>query len=241
MTDSSPNGGTAGSGTESQEEDNEEERPPWAKSDRERAILTQSDREYLLGEKEVSQEAERNTRYRIRRRLKNAIRDLVLIEYALPEEDLEQVFDDLGFSEISGPLMLIYKSYQIREGDLEDGGELFDDALRFAIETVERQRNSKRATIKFHVQREEPEADKIIRKITRGSGDLSDILALAESGGLDDLKEAIDKKENVQMKSRGPVDDRTIMQLVSILESMSDGEEYDYEISFEAAKESPEK
>lgn len=59
-------------------------------ADRERGIFTESDRKFILGEKDLSDQAERNTRYRIRNRLENGIKDLVLANM-LDDSDRKQV------------------------------------------------------------------------------------------------------------------------------------------------------
>jgi len=62
---------------------------------RDRGFLTQDDREYLLGEKEDPPEgsARRQKHHQIRKRLENAIRDFHVIERALPDKDIEQIFE----------------------------------------------------------------------------------------------------------------------------------------------------
>jgi hypothetical protein len=60
--------------------------------ERPRGILSPADRQYLVGEKELSQGAERNTRQRIRERIQNSLFDARLLWEFLPENDLEQIF-----------------------------------------------------------------------------------------------------------------------------------------------------
>jgi len=58
-----------------------------------RGILTHEDREFLAGQKELSQGSERNTRLRIRKRVKQSLSDFKLLWYCLPEKDLELIFN----------------------------------------------------------------------------------------------------------------------------------------------------
>jgi hypothetical protein len=71
-----------------------EEQPAWKNVNRDRGILTQEDRKYLLGKKEVSGQDERNTRYRIRQRIVNSILDMAFIFEEISVEDRIQVFSD---------------------------------------------------------------------------------------------------------------------------------------------------
>lgn len=61
-------------------------------ADRPRGILTPDDRRYLFGEKELTDESERNVRARIRERLFNSLLDFRLLWRLLEDRDLEQVF-----------------------------------------------------------------------------------------------------------------------------------------------------
>lgn len=70
-----------------------EEQPAWKNVNRDRGILTQEDRKYLLGKKEVSGQDERNTRYRIRQRFINSILDIGFI-HKLEEDDKHQIMSD---------------------------------------------------------------------------------------------------------------------------------------------------
>lgn len=64
--------------------------------DRALGILTRSDREYLLGEKEYkSNEAEINKRRDIRNRIKNGILDFELIDRYFPDKDRDKLFSEI--------------------------------------------------------------------------------------------------------------------------------------------------
>lgn len=82
-------------------------------TDRKRGILTKKDREYLLGEYQPEGQDERNTRYRIRQRLKEALADIELISWELSEQELKQVIDSsndmLGERGIWSLLSLAYQ------------------------------------------------------------------------------------------------------------------------------------
>ena len=80
-----------------------EQKPEWKNTERKRGILTEGDRKYLLGEKSLSGQSERNARYRIRQRFIHSLLDLGFI-YELPQKDLEKIFQDerLSNEEIRG-------------------------------------------------------------------------------------------------------------------------------------------
>lgn len=67
----------------------------WNDSDRNQSILTKKEREYLLERRELGSQDKRNTRYRIRNRLINALLDIQILENSnIPNTvlaDLEQV------------------------------------------------------------------------------------------------------------------------------------------------------
>lgn len=58
-----------------------------------RGILTHEDREFLAGQKELSQGSKRNTRLRIRKRVRQSLTDFKLLWYCLPDKDLELIFN----------------------------------------------------------------------------------------------------------------------------------------------------
>jgi len=63
---------------------------------RDPALLTPAQREYLRGETEYEvEQSETNTRYRMRKRIRNSLKDLELLSKELDPEDRKQVFADL--------------------------------------------------------------------------------------------------------------------------------------------------
>ncbi len=64
--------------------------------DRDRGVLSPADREFLLGERELSHEqSRRNAEARIRNRIEDAILDFDLLLHTLSKKDRRQVFDDV--------------------------------------------------------------------------------------------------------------------------------------------------
>jgi hypothetical protein len=63
---------------------------------RDPALLTPAQREYLRGEAEYEvEQSETNTRYRMRKRIRNSLKDLELLSKELDPEDRKQVFAEL--------------------------------------------------------------------------------------------------------------------------------------------------
>lgn len=78
--------------------------PLYRQTDRDRAILTRTDRELLLNEKEYdSEQALRNARHRLREHIRNSLHDIFLIASYLDQDELKQLVD--------------------RQRELDDGGE----------------------------------------------------------------------------------------------------------------------
>jgi len=81
--------------------------PPWEDPDRDRGILTPSDRKYLLGEAKLEGQDERNARYRIRQRITDALYDIILINiYLQQSRDKRQILDNFDTLE---PIEALFK------------------------------------------------------------------------------------------------------------------------------------
>lgn len=83
---------------------------------RPRGFLTDADREYLAGKKDFTDnanpaQAERQQRYRIRERMKNAIIDFKLAAELLGVTDQDQLFEGLMTGELTGDDLLLMEGY----------------------------------------------------------------------------------------------------------------------------------
>lgn len=90
----------------------------WEVPDRGRGIFTKDDRKYLLGEKELSGQSERNIRYRIRERFINSLLDLRLA-YNLSKKDQKKIFsdervlsEDIREASMGVPVILSHSQYR---------------------------------------------------------------------------------------------------------------------------------
>jgi len=63
--------------------------------DREPGMLTYDDREYLLGQKNVSGGSEAQLRQRMRDRVRNALLDFELLLKAMEDRDIQTIFDNI--------------------------------------------------------------------------------------------------------------------------------------------------
>lgn len=149
-------------------------------SDRPRGILTKDDRRYLVGEKELGDQAERDTRYRIRERVKNSLADFELLLY-LRDEDRETVFNDLdhhGLSFIVDTLAFLYRG-------VDDVGEDFDALLSRAIKEVKRRENPERildVSVTIDIEEKTPDAGEVADRLIAGEGTLDDFNYLIVKG-----------------------------------------------------------
>jgi len=115
--------------------------------ERDRGIFTTADREYLLGERELSDQAERNTRHRIRNRLQNGIYDLGLAA-RLRTKDRRQVANDIFTDDFTGDSilydslgLLFHMVTNAEEGDTTKTTEKFEEVLAGVVESVTKQEN----------------------------------------------------------------------------------------------------
>lgn len=64
--------------------------------DRDPGLLTYADREYLLGQKEVDEGAEAQSRQRMRDRVRNGLLDFELLFLSMSKRDINIIFDDVS-------------------------------------------------------------------------------------------------------------------------------------------------
>lgn len=108
---------------------------PWEETDRKRGILTQADREYLLGKKSVSGQDERNMRYRIRQRIVNSLLDIRIIVDYLSMEDMNQIANKEQIANRGILTRIIMLSYDllIQNDTIMDPIEIFEDQVAYAV------------------------------------------------------------------------------------------------------------
>ncbi|WP_135533712.1 hypothetical protein [Halostella pelagica] len=133
---------------------------------RDRGVLTPADRAFLRGETTLrSEQSAYDARYRIRRRLRNAICDLALLfEHAEPR-DREGVFADDALDEaLVDALAFFYLG-------LGDGDRSRKATFLESIYRAERKQADGQCTVSatFDVERTDAPVDEVIEKIERGA------------------------------------------------------------------------
>ena len=104
-------------------------------NERDRGVLSKTDRQYLRGETDYSPKVERNRRTEIRKRIKNGIKDFSVISEKLEERDRKQVFDESD-DPASIKRGMIDAMYFFYLGTLDTRME-FGDLVEEAAETAE--------------------------------------------------------------------------------------------------------
>jgi len=120
------------------------EEPEWKVLDeeRERGILTTADREFLAGKRDLTDQSARDARFRIRKRLKNGIRDLAFAQYFLEDRDRlpisEDLFskDDFAKANISRPISLFFQIVRDQIDEVKDASEAFSQIVEIGIRTA---------------------------------------------------------------------------------------------------------
>lgn len=162
--------------------------------DRPRGILTQADREFLKGKKELSSEqSRRDARYRIRQRLRNAFLDFSILLRNLDRRDREQIFapveefqNGLGdsmnreldrdrISEIMEDVMVskgISDSMAFTYLGIGDANQSFETMLKSAISDAEEERGYvvDNVQITIDIERGQADIEEIVQRFEQGEG-----------------------------------------------------------------------
>ncbi|OIB58041.1 hypothetical protein [Natrialba sp. SSL1] len=176
--------------------------------ERDRGVLTPDDRKFLKGEKEYqSEQSERDARYRIRSRIKDAILDFSILLHHLDRNDREQVFSTYegisGLSnnsdELSGEAFREFvESTMFQNGisdaisffilGIEDTNEPVDSMLETGIEGAEEEKGYlvDEVTVEISVKRKKPELEVLLEKFESGEPLTEDELeAVIRSGEIE--------------------------------------------------------
>jgi hypothetical protein len=151
---------------------------------RERGLLGQSDREYLLNESDVERDSQqaRNIRARIRTRVTNALLDFDLLLDHLEERDREQVFEfspERSMEDFSWTQIGITSSLAFLYDTAKKDNQSFEEWLERGIRRIESSDSDsviELSPVNVSVHIEEPEEidiDEVRRKYRRG--DLGEI------------------------------------------------------------------
>lgn len=162
--------------------------PDWRKVERKRGILTKKDREYLVGDYQPEGQDERNTRYRIRQRIRQSLKDIILISYHLSDEDLRQIMDSKGMTSLQMRELLAL-AYRIQlqllrithAGERDEGfrtmNKYFEASIQAAVEEaleISRAEEADEAVtftvnIDLSIHEERHDLEEIFQKLKGGS------------------------------------------------------------------------
>lgn len=176
---------------------------------RDRGILTKDDRKFLRGEKDFeSEQSVRDTRYRIRKRVRNGLLDFSILLHHLDRNDREQIFeafekpslsiDDGNVSLSPEEFQNVIKKTMLTKGisdslsfvylGVEDAGGSFTGVLESAISEAEEERGYVVEDVKVNIDvtREQPQFEDLIEKFEQGEPlSRSEISQIVRSGELD--------------------------------------------------------
>lgn len=177
--------------------------------ERDRGVLTPDDRRYLRGEKEYANvQSERDVRYRIRKRIHNAILDFSILFHHLQERDRQQVFKrylppdqdkiesgitredfqnlvegSMFANSVSSTIAFLYLG-------ITDLDQSFEPVLTQAIKDAEEERGYlvRKISTSIDIGRREPDVKELASRFTQGeplSKDELEILIRSDEFGID--------------------------------------------------------
>lgn len=189
---------------------------------RDRGILSQADREFLWGLKELSDQSERDARYRIRNRTEDGLRDLRVLNNSLDESDREQVFEKLTPGDLVPVFEFLYKGISDNADDLDDATEFFEmiagTGVRRALIELDPDHVIEEADVDITVDRRSPELEVLKERFEEGEESLAEFHYLLEHS---DVRDTIDESE-ITLRSFQHLYDRGMLDGVSISAGDSD-------------------
>lgn len=167
----------------------------WLEADRKRGILTKNDREYLLGERELEGQDERNARYRIRQRIVQALADLVLIFRELDLDDMDQIANHEQVNVDNTPVALNALAYRLLlyNDNITNHLEQFEEDIIQAVNYGEQPHSEAyiRPKAELDIDRIEYEKEELAEIIQSGDIPIVDAAMFLENYGTDDSRETL--------------------------------------------------
>lgn len=210
--------------------------------ERERGILSQADREYLDGHKELSEQGERDTRYRIRKRVKNAILDFPTVGQ-LSENDIELISEDIKPDNLVDCMIFFYDFLIISSEDMSEAQETFEAILETAIGAWHNFHDEeyiiKRVDINIQIEKQKANLEEITKRYYQDEATIDELNYLLDSDEFDGEKTLVKDRILKHWYKEGGIPDGLVSQ---ILES-SDVDNLDayFELADKAIKEEWEK
>jgi len=132
---------------------------------RPRGMLTQADREFLRGEKDLSDQSTRNTRRRIRNRFYQALLDFSVLWTYLGEDDLELIFEAEDDQKRRAVRRAAQDAIALTILGLWQNDDYYPDRLIYAIQQAAYARN-RSVSVELEIEEERMDApDDILRRL----------------------------------------------------------------------------
>jgi hypothetical protein len=157
---------------DSTSESDDNEMPEWARINRDRGILTKDDRMHLIDEKDLSEQAERNTRYRIRNRLRNSLYDFMFIDQELDNDDLKQATQT---ADNALNIMPVFSS----------------------ITSVEREMRELKADVSLNISRSKPDLEQLYQRLVAGNATIDEFGYYMTVSGREETQELFKELRNL--------------------------------------------
>lgn len=192
----------------------------YARTDRERAMLTKTDRELLLGEKEYdSDQALRNARHRLREHIRNSLLDAYTVSTLIEADELRQIVErqnKLGEEDggnrvqiSSGVLKLAIQLMYVEANQEYDRSfieHVESEVARTVSSVLERESNSIVTEIDVDISvTERGDADEIINDIVHGNPTMSAITKYLLNFGSNHIQKTLREEDTVIETAEGIV------------------------------------
>lgn len=228
------------------EVDDEDQTPMLAPKKRPRGILSQTDREYLCGQKEYKHaQSEANRRQKIRERISNGLQDFSMIWWLLNADERDQIFDEMDsetlFECLSGMIAFSYLGLGKDDDRLE---EVVNRGVYLGANYDPTDRSMGKATdVNTSIDIEyDPDIDELYERLQNGQGDQltpAEIGVLVREGKLEqsDLAQLQSEDEDSQVSAlsaatfvgMGNVDADDVSRVLFVREQDSESNKEDSE------------
>jgi len=146
--------------------------------ERDRGILSKADRAYLRDEKDLSEQGERDTRYRIRNRIKNGIFDFGLVG-VIDEKDRNMIFEEIGPRSAIPVLAFFLNGLVDLSDSINEGKELFEAILENTVLGVFTNRDEdyiiEDVSVDITVDKRKPDLDALVRKYREDEASMDEL------------------------------------------------------------------
>jgi hypothetical protein len=158
--------------------------------DRERGILSKTDREFLRGQnQDISDQAKRDSRYRIRNRVEDALLDFRVLEDHLAPNDRELIFQHFEFGDIVPVVRFLFLGANDMAESLEDAKENFEEVIETALLPVYTVLDSDHITedvdVEITIEKTRPDMQELRERIRSGEESIEELQFYLDTDELD--------------------------------------------------------